>query len=175
MKIKLKGIWVVAVLVLCCVFLIVFIESARRGGQTDQLAQAHFGEHHQPTLDSQKVFMKEDAMPKRINVEMVYDFACPWCYVGKLRLNEAIKQRPDLDIVLNWQPFQLNPGMPREGRNRWEYYRSKFGEAGAGNHGSKQRQDDSESLTMDIGMYPFAHADGSRLWLIDRLICGFMT
>ena len=59
---------------------------------------------------------------------MVSDFACPWCFVGKRRLKKAIEQRPDLDIALNWRPFQLNPDMPREGRNRRDYYRNKFGD-----------------------------------------------
>jgi predicted DsbA family dithiol-disulfide isomerase len=65
---------------------------------------------------------------KSITIEMVSDFACPWCYVGKHRLEKAIEQRPDLDIALHWQPFQLNPDMPREGRNRRDYYRNKFGD-----------------------------------------------
>ena len=59
---------------------------------------------------------------------MVSDFACPWCFVGKHRLERAIEQRPDLNIALNWRPFQLNPDMPREGRNRRDYYRDKFGD-----------------------------------------------
>jgi predicted DsbA family dithiol-disulfide isomerase len=66
-------------------------------------------------------------MSKTINIEMVSDFACPWCFVGKRRLEKAMEQRPDLDIALDWRPFQLNPDMPREGRNRREYYREKFG------------------------------------------------
>lgn len=69
-------------------------------------------------------------MSKTINIEMVSDFACPWCFVGKRRLEKAMEQRPDLDIALDWRPFQLNPDMPREGRNRREYYLEKFGEEG---------------------------------------------
>ena len=65
---------------------------------------------------------------KSITIEIVSDFACPWCYVGKHRLEKAIEQRPDLDIALRWRPFQLNPNMPREGRNRRDYYRNKFGD-----------------------------------------------
>ncbi len=69
---------------------------------------------------------------KSITIEIVSDFACPWCYVGKHRLKKAIEQRPDLDIELHWRPFQLNPDMPREGRNRRDYYRNKFGDERAG-------------------------------------------
>jgi predicted DsbA family dithiol-disulfide isomerase len=72
-------------------------------------------------------------MSKTINIEMVSDFACPWCFMGKRRLKKAIEQRPDLDTALNWWPFQLNPDMPREGRNRRDYYRNKFGDEGTKN------------------------------------------
>jgi predicted DsbA family dithiol-disulfide isomerase len=69
-------------------------------------------------------------MSKTINIELVSDFACPWCLVGKRRLEKAIEQRPDLDVALAWRPFQLNPDMPREGLNRKDYYLDKFGEEG---------------------------------------------
>jgi predicted DsbA family dithiol-disulfide isomerase len=72
-------------------------------------------------------------MPKTINIEMVSDFACPWCFIGKRRLKKAIEQQPDLETTLIWRPFQLNPDMPRGGRNRQDYYRNKFGDEGAKN------------------------------------------
>ncbi len=68
-----------------------------------------------------------EAQKQKITISKIYDFACPWCYVGKRRLDQAMAQRPDIDFSINWLPFQLNPDMPREGRNRWEYYRNKFG------------------------------------------------
>jgi len=72
-------------------------------------------------------------MPEKIiNIEVVSDIVCPWCYVGKRRLEAALLQRPDLQVTLTWQPFQLSPDMPREGRNRQEYYREKFGAERAG-------------------------------------------
>ena len=72
-------------------------------------------------------------MSKTVIIELVSDFACPWCFIGYRRLKKAIEQRPGLDAALNWRPFQLNPDMPREGRNRREYYRNKFGDEGAMN------------------------------------------
>jgi len=66
-------------------------------------------------------------MRKMLNIEIVSDFACPWCFVGKRRLEKAIAMRPDLEFELTWTPFQLNPDMPLEGRNRRDYYRDKFG------------------------------------------------
>jgi len=64
---------------------------------------------------------------KTINIEVVSDLVCPWCYVGKRRLENALAQRPDLNFTVAWQPFQLNSDMPREGRNRQAYYQEKFG------------------------------------------------
>jgi len=64
---------------------------------------------------------------KTINIEIISDLVCPWCYVGKRRLEAALAERPELDFTVAWQPFQLNPNMPREGRNRRDYYREKFG------------------------------------------------
>ena len=66
-------------------------------------------------------------MSKSIPLTIVSDFACPWCFIGKRRLEEAMAQLPELDIVIDWQPFQLNPDMPRSGINRGDYYRQKFG------------------------------------------------
>ena len=67
-------------------------------------------------------------MSQPLHVEVVSDHVCPWCYVGKKRLEAAIAQRPDLEITVSWQPFQLSPDMPREGRNRLEHYKEIFGE-----------------------------------------------
>lgn len=64
---------------------------------------------------------------KTIRVEVVSDLVCPWCYVGKRRLEAAIAQRPDLAVTIAWQPFQLSPDMPRRGRKRLEHYREIFG------------------------------------------------
>jgi len=72
-------------------------------------------------------------MPNAVHIEVISDFACPWCLIGKRRLSNAIEQRSDLDITLTWRPYQLNPDMPREGRNRRAYYREKFGETDARN------------------------------------------
>ena len=71
-------------------------------------------------------------MPERdttppLRIEVVSDFACPWCLIGKRRLERALAQLPDVDAQVRWSPFQLNPDMPRAGRNRREYYRDKFG------------------------------------------------
>ncbi len=78
-------------------------------------------------VPAQRIEYVDSVMSDTIRIEVISDFACPWCFVGLRRLKKAIGQRPDLDIALNWRPFQLNPDMPRKGRNRREYYRDKFG------------------------------------------------
>ena len=67
-------------------------------------------------------------MSETLHIEIVSDFVCPWCYVGKKRLEKALSLRPDLQVDLSWSPFQLSPDMPREGRNKLEHYREIFGE-----------------------------------------------
>jgi predicted DsbA family dithiol-disulfide isomerase len=61
-------------------------------------------------------------------VDVISDVICPWCYIGKKRLEKAIAAfdgKPEVRV--RWLPFQLNPTMPKEGINRKEYRIRKFG------------------------------------------------
>lgn len=69
--------------------------------------------------------MTDDRPPLIIDVHA--DIACPWCYIGHQRLEQALERRPEVDVVLRWRPFQLQPGMPAEGRPWREFAREKFG------------------------------------------------
>lgn len=60
-------------------------------------------------------------------VEMIADLACPWCYIGLVRLEKAFLLRPDIDVQLEWWPYLLNPQLPKDGMDRQTYLRSKFG------------------------------------------------
>jgi predicted DsbA family dithiol-disulfide isomerase len=63
-----------------------------------------------------------------LTVEIISDVICPWCYVGKRRLEESRELLgQDLRIEARWQPFQLNPSMPKEGVDRRTYRLAKFG------------------------------------------------
>jgi predicted DsbA family dithiol-disulfide isomerase len=62
-----------------------------------------------------------------IDVDFIADLACPWCYVGLVRLDGARASRPQLTVRLRWWPFLLNPQMPPEGMDRASYLRAKFG------------------------------------------------
>jgi len=67
-------------------------------------------------------------MKQQIEIEVVSDIVCPWCYIGKRRLEKALDQLKDqYDVKLNFSPFELNPDMPVEGTNQKEYLLSKFG------------------------------------------------
>jgi predicted DsbA family dithiol-disulfide isomerase len=63
-----------------------------------------------------------------LNIEIVSDVICPWCFIGKRRLEQAIGLFGSADeIRVRWLPFQLNPNMPPEGMDRREYRTAKFG------------------------------------------------
>lgn len=60
--------------------------------------------------------------------KVVSDLICPWCYIGKRRLEAAVRELPPgTDASVSWHPFQLNPEMPGGGANRKEYCMRKFG------------------------------------------------
>jgi predicted DsbA family dithiol-disulfide isomerase len=63
-------------------------------------------------------------------IDVYSDVVCPWCYLGKRRLEAALCQRPDLAVVVRWRPFELNPTMPPAGADRTEYLTQKFGDPG---------------------------------------------
>ena len=64
---------------------------------------------------------------KPIVIDVVSDVVCPWCYIGKKRIEDALALVPDVPVQLNWRPFFLNPWVPREGITRDEYLTQKFG------------------------------------------------
>ena len=66
-----------------------------------------------------------------IAIDIVSDTICPWCYVGKRRLERALSGFEADGVRIRWHPFQLNPGMPPEGMDRAEYVAAKFGGADA--------------------------------------------
>ena len=62
-----------------------------------------------------------------IRLDVFSDPICPWCLIGKTRLDAALSQRPGHPLVAAWHPFQLNPDMPAGGVDRREYLEAKFG------------------------------------------------
>jgi len=65
-------------------------------------------------------------MSQTLTVDVISDVICPWCFIGKRRLEKAIAS-VDMQVSVQWHPFQLNPAMPKEGISRKEYRTRKFG------------------------------------------------
>ncbi len=63
-----------------------------------------------------------------MRVDVFSDVICPWCFIGKRRLERALAARPLPDLTVHWRAFQLNPDMPREGMDRQQYIETKFGD-----------------------------------------------
>ena len=66
-----------------------------------------------------------DQPPLRIDV--VSDVVCPWCFIGKRRLEKALQLAPDVPVEVRWHPYFLNDWIPREGISRTDYLTTKFG------------------------------------------------
>ena len=64
-----------------------------------------------------------------VHVDVVSDVVCPWCFIGKRRLETALTLVPDIAVEINWRPYFLNPWIPREGIDRQTYLETKFGSA----------------------------------------------
>jgi len=60
-------------------------------------------------------------------IEVVSDVVCPWCFIGKRRLEKALELIGRQDVAVHWKAFELNPGAPPEGLDRREYRIRKFG------------------------------------------------
>jgi predicted DsbA family dithiol-disulfide isomerase len=63
-----------------------------------------------------------------ITVDVISDVMCPWCFIGKRRLENALADVAGIDVVVNWRPFQLDPTIPPEGKDRRAYFEEKFGD-----------------------------------------------
>ena len=97
-----------------------------------------------------------DGARTRVRIDVFSDTICPWCWIGKRRLERALEVRPDLDAELVWHAFQLNPAMPAEGMDRKAYLEAKFG--GTDNaravYGRVIAEGARESLPFDFGAIP---------------------
>ena len=75
--------------------------------------------------------MTATATTSPLNIDIVSDVVCPWCYIGKRHVEAAIAQfsakRPGVAVTIRWHPFQLNPDLPPEGTDRKAYLEAKFG------------------------------------------------
>src|SRR5258708_7607754 len=109
-----------------------------------------------------------------LHVEVISDVICPWCFIGKRRLEKAIAAvEGQHEVRVRWLPFQLNPTMPKDGISRREYRTRKFG--------SWERSQELDAKVVEAGKSEGIHfvfdriertpntLDAHRLiWLADR-------
>lgn len=93
-----------------------------------------------------------------MQIDIFSDTICPWCYIGKRRLEEALEIRPNLDVSIFWHPFELNPDMPVEGMDRNQYVIAKFGGSEKANEVYRPIREAGESLGIS-----FAFGKGARI------------
>jgi predicted DsbA family dithiol-disulfide isomerase len=67
---------------------------------------------------------------RTVAIDVVSDVVCPWCYLGKRRLEKALTLVPEINPVVRWHPFQLDATIPPGGMDRQEYLQRKFGDPG---------------------------------------------
>jgi len=75
--------------------------------------------------------MTVPAVPRTMQIDVISDVVCPWCFIGRRRLGTALallaEREPEVRPLVSWHPFQLNPDLPREGIDRRSYLEAKFG------------------------------------------------
>jgi predicted DsbA family dithiol-disulfide isomerase len=62
-----------------------------------------------------------------MQIDIVSDTVCPWCFIGKRRLERALALRPDMEFDIRWRAYRLDPSIPPEGVDRKQYMQAKFG------------------------------------------------
>ena len=65
-----------------------------------------------------------------VTIDVVSDVVCPWCYLGKKRLDQALSAVSEVETTVHWRPFQLDPTIPPSGVDRNAYMEAKFGDSG---------------------------------------------
>lgn len=88
-----------------------------------------------------------------VNIDVVSDVMCPWCYIGKRRLEAALADLPgDLHVDVHWRPYQLDSTLPKEGKDRKLYLSEKFGgeERAAAFYGTIVEAGHVESIPFDF-------------------------
>lgn len=63
-----------------------------------------------------------------MQIDVISDTVCPWCFIGKRRLMKAIAARPAIAFDVRWRPYQLDPTVPMTGHDHKAYMRAKFGD-----------------------------------------------
>ncbi|KAJ9540569.1 hypothetical protein OSB04_027075 [Centaurea solstitialis] len=103
---------------------------------------------------------------KLIKIDVSSDSVCPWCFVGKKNLDKAVAlSRDQYDFEIKWHPFLLNPSAPKEGINKKDYYRSKFGSRADQMHARMTEVFKGHGLEYDLSGLTGSSMDSHRLIL----------
>ena len=93
-------------------------------------------------------------MTNPLTVDVVSDIVCPWCFIGKRKLEHALTELratdPALDVVVRWHPFELNPDLPAEGIARARYVERKFGGAERADQVYRRVRDAGEAVGLAL-------------------------
>ena len=84
----------------------------------------------------------------KLEIDVISDVMCPWCYIGKTNLDTAIEQLPEVEVEVRWRPYQLDATLPKEGLDRATYLNNKFG----GEEGAKQIYDRIREAGKSLGI-----------------------
>lgn len=123
-----------------------------------------------------------------MHIDIISDVVCPWCFIGKRRLQKALALRPGLETDITWRPFQLNPDMPDTGMARTEYVSAKFGDRAHSRRIHQTIAEAGASVGIDFAfdrikrspnsrnahrLVRFATTSGLGDAMVDRLFCGY--
>lgn len=84
-----------------------------------------------------------------LSIDVLSDVVCPWCFLGKRYLEQAIAATPGIPVAVRFRPYLLNPWVPREGMSREEYLTAKFGSVAAYNAGNQRVADALAAAGLD--------------------------
>jgi predicted DsbA family dithiol-disulfide isomerase len=100
-------------------------------------------------------------MNKHLKIDIVSDVSCPWCIIGYQALNQALTNlAPETEADITWQPFELNPQMPKEGQDITEHITQKYGI-------TVEQSEQNRAAIRDRGLsvgYEFGNRGGGRIY-----------
>jgi predicted DsbA family dithiol-disulfide isomerase len=111
-------------------------------------------------------------------LEIFSDTVCPWCYIGKRRLERAMRLRAQPGLTMRWRAFQLNPGLPLSGMDRRQYMIAKFGSLDRAHRlfDAVARVGAQEGIQFDFERLLYAAAEeGKQSELLDMIFAAYFT
>ena len=102
-------------------------------------------------------------MSREATLTVVSDPICPWCYIGKARLGVALKEiDPEISLRVEWNPFELNPSLPKKGMDRTDYLRIKFGSTSSAKKIYRQILINAEADELEINLEAIKKVPNTR-------------